>query len=154
MIGANRVNPPPPPPPPPPLVPHAWFKSWLVAYSAPNHYLNQFWIIVNLTFRNKLQWKCNQNTKLFIHENASENIVCETAAILSRARWVNPCNRQEIWVIHPHAVYFHTLPVIILELPPNKGLTKVRHFCVPPNCVPKGCTCGIVHTLNAFFWVV
>ena len=26
----------------------------------------------------------NQNTKLFIHENASENIACEMAAILSR----------------------------------------------------------------------
>ena len=32
---------------------------------------------------NKLQWILNQNTKLFIHENASENIVCEKAAILS-----------------------------------------------------------------------
>ena len=31
----------------------------------------------------------NQNTQLFIHENASENIVCEMAAILSRERWVN-----------------------------------------------------------------
>ena len=31
----------------------------------------------------------NQNTTLFIHENASENIVCEMAAILSRGRWVN-----------------------------------------------------------------
>ena len=28
------------------------------------------------------------NTKLFIHENASENIVCEMGAILSRGRWV------------------------------------------------------------------
>ena len=28
----------------------------------------------------------NQNTKLFIHENASENIVCEMAAILSTGR--------------------------------------------------------------------
>ena len=26
--------------------------------------------------------------KQFIHENASENIVCEMAAILSRERWV------------------------------------------------------------------
>ena len=28
------------------------------------------------------------NTKLSIHENASENIVCEMAAILSKGRWV------------------------------------------------------------------
>ena len=48
-----------------------------------------YWDIVNWTLRNKLQWNFNQNTKLFIHENASEKIVCEMAAILSRGRWVN-----------------------------------------------------------------
>ena len=47
-----------------PLVPHIcisksgqhWFRHWLVAYSAPSHYLNQCWIIVNWTLRNKLLW--------------------------------------------------------------------------------------------------
>ena len=29
------------------------------------------------------QWNFNQNRKLFIHKNASENIVCEVASILS-----------------------------------------------------------------------
>ena len=66
-----------------------WFRQWLVAYSAPSHYLNQCWVIVNWTLRNKLQWIFNQNTKPFIHENASEYIVCEIAAILFRERWVN-----------------------------------------------------------------
>ena len=41
------------------LVPHVlghhWFRQWLVAYSAPSHYLNQCWNTVNLTLRNKLQ---------------------------------------------------------------------------------------------------
>ena len=32
--------------------------------------------------------KLYANTKHFIHENASETIVCEMAAILSRGRWV------------------------------------------------------------------
>ena len=75
-----------------PLVPHIcvsesrqhWFIKWLVTYSAPSHYLNQCWVIVNWTLGNKLQWNFNQNAQLFIHENASENIVCERAAILSR----------------------------------------------------------------------
>ena len=31
--------------------------------------------------RNKFQLNFNQNTRLFIHKNASENIVCEMAAI-------------------------------------------------------------------------
>ena len=32
---------------------------------------------------NKFQWNSNQNTNIFLHENAFENIVCEMAAILS-----------------------------------------------------------------------
>ena len=47
-------------------------------------------VIVNLTLRNKLQWNLNRNIKNFIQENASGNIVCEMAAILSRPQCVNP----------------------------------------------------------------
>ena len=57
-------------------------------YSAPSHYLNQCGVIINLTLTDKRQWNFDQNIKLFIHENASENFVCEMAAILSRERWV------------------------------------------------------------------
>ena len=46
-----------------------WFGKWLVTYSVPNHYLNQCWIIINSTLRNKLQWNFNQNTQLLIHKN-------------------------------------------------------------------------------------
>ena len=43
------------------------------------------WDIITWTLR---QWNLNLNTKLFIRENAPENIVCKMAAILSRGRWV------------------------------------------------------------------
>ena len=54
-----------------PVVPHIcvnesgqhWFRSWLVAYSAPSHYLNQCWVIDNWTLRNKPQWHFNQKYK-------------------------------------------------------------------------------------------
>ena len=59
----------------------------------PSHYLNQCWVIIDWTLRNKLQWKCNQFSKLFIDENSSENIVCEMAAIWSTGRWVN------LWIL-------------------------------------------------------
>ena len=39
---------------------------------------------VNWTLRNKLQWNFNRNTYIFLHENALENVICETAFILSR----------------------------------------------------------------------
>ena len=79
-----------------PLVPHIcvsesgqhWFREWLDAYSAPSHYLNQCWVTVNWNLRNKLQWNFDQNTKLLIHKNASEDIVYEKAVIMSRGRTV------------------------------------------------------------------
>ena len=40
-------------------------------------------VIVNWTLRNKLQWNFHQNTKVFVHENASQNVVSEITAILS-----------------------------------------------------------------------
>ena len=58
------------------------------AWSAPSHYLNQCWNIVNWTLRNKLQWNFNRNSNIFI-QNAFENAVCEMASIWSRPQWVN-----------------------------------------------------------------
>ena len=69
-----------------------WFRKWHGACSAPSHSLNQCCLVVNWTFRNKRQWNLIQNTKLFIHENAFENVACETADVLSRRRWVNLAN--------------------------------------------------------------
>ena len=57
------------------------------AYSAPSHYLNQRWVIDNWNLKNTFQWNFYQNAKIFIHENAFENVVCEMAAILSKGRW-------------------------------------------------------------------
>ena len=60
---------------------HHWFRQWLVAWSAPSHYLNQWWNIVNLTPRNKFQWNVNQNSYIVIEENAFENVVWKMASI-------------------------------------------------------------------------
>ena len=69
------------------------------AYSVPSHYMNQGLTIVNQTLTNKLQGNLNQNTNLFIHENASENIVCKMTTILSRPQYVQPdtslCGQQK-----------------------------------------------------------
>ena len=39
------------------------------------------WVIANWTLRNKLQWNFNQDTKLFINENAYENIICKMPSL-------------------------------------------------------------------------
>ena len=56
--------------------------------------------MLNHFYLNKLQSNFNQNTKCFIHENASENIVCETTAILSMGRWVNSLGAETIIAMH------------------------------------------------------
>ena len=68
---------------------HHWFRYWLVACSAPSHYLNQCWNSVNWTFRNKLQWNFNRISNIFIQEIAFESFVCKMASILSQPQWVN-----------------------------------------------------------------
>ena len=91
-----------------------------------SHYLNQCFVTANGTFRNKLQWNFNQNATLFIHKNASENIVCEMAAILSRGRWVN-----YVYVALHHVTtccwWIDEFTVICLSL--RKSISKFRsHF--------------------------
>ena len=66
-----------------------WFRLWLVACSAPSHYLNQCWNIANCTHGNKRQWNFNRNSNIFIQEYASEKDVRDITAILSRPQCVN-----------------------------------------------------------------
>ena len=80
-----------------PLVPHIclsqscqhWFRQWLGAYSAPSHYLNQCWVIVNGNLKNKFKWNLNQNTRHFIHENALKFVVYEMA------KWRPFCQKHD-----------------------------------------------------------
>ena len=74
---------------------HHWFRWWLVAWPAPSHYLNQCWNIVNWTLGNKVQWKCDRNSYIFIQENALENVVWEMASILSRPQ----CLKVMAWLL-------------------------------------------------------
>ena len=66
--------------------------------SAPSHYLNQCWHIVNWSLGNKLQWNSNQNSNIFIHENTFENVIWALVAILSqfRGRWVKVGSQEAI----------------------------------------------------------
>ena len=47
---------------------HHWFRQWLVAWSAPSYYLNQFWYIANWNRRNKLRWNINRKAYIYIQE--------------------------------------------------------------------------------------
>ena len=94
------------------------FRYWPVAYSAPNHYLNQCWVIVNWALRNKLQWNFNQNTILFIHENASKKYRLRNGGHFVQGRWVNSLWRCEAtWRQRSCSALVHTI----------NSLSIVRH---------------------------
>ena len=63
----------------------------------------QCWNIVNWAAPgNNLQWTSNQNSYIFIRENPFENVICETAIILSRGRWVKTILRLflGVYILH------------------------------------------------------
>ena len=71
--------------------------------TAPSHYLNQCWNIVNWTLGNKLQGNINRNSYIFIHENAFGN-VWKMAAILCRPQCVHDrvnvvSNTKQYWAV-------------------------------------------------------
>ena len=60
--------------------PH-WFRSWLVAWPVPIHYLTQCWNVINWALGNKFQWNLNQCSTIFIQVNAFENVVCNASSV-------------------------------------------------------------------------
>ena len=65
---------------------HHWFRLWLVACSAPNHYLKQGWNHVNWE---QTSVKYESNLYIFIQENAFGNVVYDKRAILPMSQRVN-----------------------------------------------------------------
>ena len=64
---------------------HHWSRQWLVACSAPSHYLNQCWIIVNWTYFSEIWIEIlSFSFKKMQLKKSSAKMV----AILSRGRWI------------------------------------------------------------------
>ena len=105
-----------------PLVPHIctsgsgqhWFRKWLVAWSAPSHYLNQCWNVVNWTLGDKLRWNLNRNSHIFIQENAFEHVVWKMAAILSRSQCVKDVSIYRLLAPEKNRVL--CAPLIVIQI--------------------------------------
>ena len=101
--------------------------------SAPSHYLNQCWNIVNWALRNKLQWDLYRNSNIFIQGNAFESVVCEMAGILSRPQCINKLAkcRQSLFAYSEvlriwRRSYWNTIVWVIYLT----GDPKAQHFAI------------------------
>ena len=72
----------------------------------------------------KLQWVSIQDSKLFLHENASENIVCKIAAILSRGRWVKDAKQSAQSLMY-------NIPMIAVPLQTHTSIRAIPLFVTP-----------------------
>ena len=73
------------------LTNHHWFRQWIVACTAPSHYLNQCWNNVNWTIKNKFSGIFIK-IDIFFQDSAFEYVVWKLAAILYRRQFVNHMN--------------------------------------------------------------
>ena len=71
---------------------------------------------------NKLQWNFNQNTKLFINENASETIVCEIMAF---------CPVGDELILQVPVAYSQRDGNLVITVPAN---VLTPHGSRPPTC--------------------
>ena len=93
-----------------------WLRLWLVACSAPSHYLNQCCLVVNWIARNKFQWNVNRNYYIFIQENGLENksakfrIFCLGLSVFI-GDWLS-IKQLLIWFMFPVCVNFRYLRML------------------------------------------
>ena len=91
-------------------MPHKCVSELGLHCSAPSHYLNQCWPIVNWTPRNKLQWQLHhRNTQLFVHENVFENVVCQSGGHFVQGKtseWEHCKLRGSYWQAFTNAKWF------------------------------------------------
>ena len=100
--------------------------------SAPRHWLNQCWIIINWTFRSKLQWYFNRNSYIFIKENAFENI-SKMEIILSRPQCVIPPFNSANNLKLCGAVTCHKTQIMVKKLSPFSNTTGQTYFASTPD---------------------
>ena len=67
---------------------HHWFRYWLVALSAPNHYLNQCWNAVIGSLGTRFRDIFIEMDTFSFTKNAFENVVREVAAVGSRSHGI------------------------------------------------------------------
>ena len=98
-------------------------KLAIIAWTAPSHYLNQCWTIVNWTLGNKLQWNLNRNSYIFIQENVFENVVWKIAAIFSQPWCVNsvPPGRSDLilqidTMSTSSEIVLRSMPLILVDI--------------------------------------
>ena len=95
---------------------HHRFRWWLFTWTAPSHYLNQCWNIVNWALANKFQRNFHRNFIIFNLKNASEIVVWQNGGHFVRGKWVNGCNngisklRNCMTPVKPHRADFRFAP--------------------------------------------
>ena len=73
--------------------------------SAPSHYLNQSWHVVNWLSGNIFQWNITWKSKTFIQGTTLENIYCQSGGHCGRSQCVLPLMRSRMEKYYRHILF-------------------------------------------------
>ena len=108
---------------------HHWYRQWLAAWLIPSHYLSQWWLIVNWTLRKKLHFHFKQDIKLFIQQNAFENVICKMSAILG-GFYISTVPLYSVFILYSHANWQQVLSWGYACWNQKDSLGQVQQECV------------------------
>ena len=89
-----------------------WFRLWPVACLGAKPLSEPMLIYCCLDSVNKFQGNWNKNAKLFIQENAFENVVCEMATIFSQPQYVKSSLHKPLHCCIWYCVIFHRVKTV------------------------------------------
>ena len=95
---------------------------------APSHYLNQCWVNVNWTIRNKFQWNFNRNSNIFIQGNVLK---------MSSEKW-RPCCPEGDELIMTMFWSNYSLQIYSCNSPDNLFISLLHIVAIWPSLL--GCT--------------
>ena len=103
---------------------HHWLRYWHLACSAPSHYLNQIWLIVNSTLGNMhISVKFESKYVNYIEDNELWNAIYKSAALLSRLNNVFMISSTLCWSLeipwHSEGEGLGQIPTIHLKFQYN-----------------------------------
>ena len=106
-----------------------WFKRWPATCSAPSQCLNQFWLITKCAIKNKFQWNLfESNIKLFVPEDACENVVWDMSVICSGFNVLAGISTKMVWICE-----FHFYALFVAKQDSEPMISCCPFFCPLPN---------------------
>ena len=121
---------------------------WTPTWTAPSHSLNQCWVIVSWTLRNKFQWNFRRNSYIFIQENAFQKCHLRNGGHFVSAPMCYKCLPSGLYIyMCVHIPYTSSVIGCIY----NGSVIQYWRSCTP-SCSIGECAVPGLNAILCFLW--